>query len=305
MIRISQAPTYEGEDEEIASKIPFIPFAIFGSDKIVTAPDGHKVRGCAHPGVLLRSTTRTQHCNFVKLRQLLLRTYMEELREYTNNILYENWRTEKLLGTGVVQDPIVFKEVNPAVRNHKERVMHEAKLPEVEAETKTVFQQKVAEKESKLKQSEEELHARHKEVKEALNKQKGDLEEKRRRIERGRPLTPEGKSSVGLLSLPFDHWLTNRSRLEERRASSAPNPPSLQCIISYVFSLSAPTPSPSLVSSDAISPSLSALPSLFYTAPLRVSFQWGVADVVDGSLSFPILAYPDVTRTHFDTSCND
>ena len=54
MIRISQAPTYEDADEEIASKIPFIPFVIFGSDKIVTAPDGHRVRGRAYPGVLLR-----------------------------------------------------------------------------------------------------------------------------------------------------------------------------------------------------------------------------------------------------------
>ncbi|KAF9787241.1 septin AspB [Thelephora terrestris] len=199
-IHIFQAPTYENEDEEslaeaeeIASKIPF---AVVGSDKIVTTPDGRKVRGRAYPwGVV--EVDNEEHCDFVKLRQMLIRTYMEELREYTNDVLYENWRTEKLLGMGVVQDPTVFKEVNPAVRNHEERVMHEAKLAKMEAEMKMVFQQKVAEKESKLKQSEEELYARHKEMKEALDKQRGDLEEKRRRIESGRPLTPEGKSSTG------------------------------------------------------------------------------------------------------------
>lgn len=60
---------------------------------------------------------------------------------------------------------------------------------------KMVFQQKVQEKESKLKQSEEELYARHREMKDALEKQRADLEEKKRRIESGRPLTPE-KSSV-------------------------------------------------------------------------------------------------------------
>lgn len=60
---------------------------------------------------------------------------------------------------------------------------------------KMVFQQKVQEKESKLKQSEEELYARHKEMKDALDKQRGDLEEKKRKIESGRPLTPE-KNSV-------------------------------------------------------------------------------------------------------------
>lgn len=155
---------------------------------------------------------------------MLIRTYMEELREYTNDVLYENWRTEKLLGMGVVQDPTVFKEVNPAVRNHEERVMHEAKLAKMEAEMKMVFQQKVAEKESKLKQSEEELYARHKEMKEALDKQRGDLEEKRRRIESGRPLTPE-KSSVRLPILSRLSSLTNCSRLEGRRVSFAPNLP--------------------------------------------------------------------------------
>jgi len=61
---------------------------------------------------------------------------------------------------------------------------------------KLVFQQKVSEKESKLKQSEEELYARHREMKDALEKQRAELEDKRRRVEQGRPLTPE-KSSVG------------------------------------------------------------------------------------------------------------
>jgi septin 7 len=196
-IHIFQAPTYENEDEEslaeaeeIAGKIPF---AVVGSDKIVTTPDGRKVRGRAYPwGVV--EVDNEEHCDFVKLRQMLIRTYMEELREYTNDVLYENWRTEKLLGMGVVQDSTVFKEVNPAVRNHEERVMHEAKLAKMEAEMKMVFQQKVAEKEAKLKQSEEELYARHKEMKEALDKQRADLEEKRRRIESGRPLTPDAQS---------------------------------------------------------------------------------------------------------------
>lgn len=69
----------------------------------------------------------------------------------------------------------------------------------MEAEMKMVFQQKVQEKESKLKQSEEELYARHREMKEALEKQRLELEDKKRRIESGRPLTPE----KGTVSLPF------------------------------------------------------------------------------------------------------
>lgn len=34
------------------------------------------------------------HNDFVKLRQLLVRNFLEELKEHTANVLYENYRTE-------------------------------------------------------------------------------------------------------------------------------------------------------------------------------------------------------------------
>ncbi|KZT51440.1 cell division control/GTP binding protein [Calocera cornea HHB12733] len=193
-IQIFQAPTYEKEDEEtlaeneeIASRIPF---AVVGSTTIIKTPDGRTVRGRAYPwGVI--EVDNEEHCDFVKLRQMLIRTNMEELREHTNLFLYENWRTEKLIAMGVEQDQSVFKEVNPAAKQAEERAMHEAKLSKMEAEMKMVFAQKVMEKEAKLKQSEEELYARHREMKDALDKQRMELEDKKRRLESGRPLTPE------------------------------------------------------------------------------------------------------------------
>jgi len=198
-IQIFQAPPDINEDDETLEEakeiISKIPFAVVGSDQVVRTPDGRNVRGRAYPwGVV--EVDNEDHCDFVKLRQMLVRTYMEELRERTNDFLYENWRTEKLLSMGVAQDSSVFKEINPAARLQEERVLHEAKLAKMEAEMKMVFQQKVQEKEAKLKQSEEELYARHQEMKDALNKQRADLEDKKRRIESGRPLTPE-KNSTG------------------------------------------------------------------------------------------------------------
>jgi hypothetical protein len=82
----------------------------------------------------------------------------------------------------------------------------------MEAEMKMVFQQKVQEKESKLKQSEEELYARHREMKDALEKQRYELEERKRRLESGRPPTPDKIGSVRtysartstMLIRPFD-----------------------------------------------------------------------------------------------------
>jgi septin family protein len=75
-------------------------FAVVGSDKIVRTSDGRKVRGRVYPC-----------CDFVKLRQMLVRTYMEELGLYTSDVLYENWRMGKLLSMGVAQDSSVFKEI--------------------------------------------------------------------------------------------------------------------------------------------------------------------------------------------------
>jgi len=138
------------------------------------------------------------HCDFVKLRQMLIRTHMEELKEFTNDVLYENYRTEKLLAIGIQQDSSVFKEVSPQQKFEDEKKLHDQKMVKMENEMKLVFQAKVQEKETKLKQSEEELYARHREMKEALEKQRTELEEKKRRIETGRPLTPDKKKKGSL-----------------------------------------------------------------------------------------------------------
>jgi len=124
---------------------------------------------------------------------MLIRTHMEELKEHTNNFLYENYRSEKLESMGMQQDPTVFKEINPAAKQEEDRSLHEQKLEKMEREMKMVFQQKVQEKEQKLKQSEEELYARHREMKETLDKQRAELEEKKVRIETGRPVEEKGK----------------------------------------------------------------------------------------------------------------
>ncbi|SAM84443.1 probable cell division control protein CDC3 [Ustilago bromivora] len=198
-IEIFHAPMYENEDEETMLEIQEIqgkvPFAVVGSNTEIDTPDGRRVRGRAYPwGVI--EVDNEEHCDFVKLRQMLIHTHMEELKEHTNNVLYEKYRSEKLAAMGVTQDQSVFKEVNPAAKMAEERAIHEARLRKMENEMKAVFQQKVAEKEAKLKQSEEELYARHREMRDALEKQRLELEDKRRRLESGRPLTPEKVSQA-------------------------------------------------------------------------------------------------------------
>ncbi|TKX24121.1 cell division control protein [Elsinoe australis] len=195
-IQIFEGPRYELDDEETIAEnneiLSKIPFAIVGANSEVTTPEGRKVRGRKYPwGVI--EVDNEDHCDFVKLRQMLIRTHMEELKEHTNNFLYEHYRSDKLEGLGMQSDPTVFREVNPAAKQEEERSLHEQKLEKMEREMRMVFQQKVTEKEQKLKQSEEELYARHREMKENLDKQRADLEEKKSRIESGRPIEEKGK----------------------------------------------------------------------------------------------------------------
>lgn len=188
-IEIFEPPRYDNDDEETVAEneeiMSKVPFAVVGSTETVKTADGRQVRGRSYPwGVI--EVDNEDHCDFVKLRQLLIRTHLEELRERTANVLYENYRTEKLSGLGIQQDHSVFREVNPGMRQEEERALHEARLVKMEQDMKAVFQQKVSEKEQKLKRSEAELFARHKEMKDQLQAQKRDLEEKKAKLEAGR-----------------------------------------------------------------------------------------------------------------------
>ena len=106
---------------------------------------------------------------------------------------------------------------SPAAKMAEERALHDAKLQKMEAEMKMVFQQKVNEKEAKLKQSEEELYARHREMKDALEKQRRDLDDKSE-------LSILPHMLGGLLSISIKHVLSNFTevRLETGRPLTPP-----------------------------------------------------------------------------------
>ncbi|KAJ1854208.1 Cell division control protein 3 [Coemansia sp. RSA 638] len=174
-------PETIADNKAIAGKIPF---AVVGSEKFIERADGMRVRGREYPwGVI--EVENEQHNDFVALRQMLLRTHMEELRDETDVALYESYRTQKLLALGHVQDNAVFREFNPRQQQEEDERLHTAKMHKLETEMAAVFKQKVQEKESKLKQSEEELHSRHMQMKAVLEKQRHELEEKRMRLGQG------------------------------------------------------------------------------------------------------------------------
>lgn len=199
-IRVFKPHTYDNDDEDAVrdskSLVDSFPFAVIGSTTDVHLPDGRSVRGRAYPWGIIE-VDNEEHNDFIKLRKLLIRNNLEELKDATSEVLYENYRTQKLLSMGIEQDNTVFKEFDPATKQEEERALHEAKLAKMEAEMKTVFQQKVSEKEKKLQRSEADLFARHKEMKEKLTKQIKLLEEKKAQLEKQKklPLDPPAASA--------------------------------------------------------------------------------------------------------------
>ncbi|KAJ3099688.1 hypothetical protein HK100_004849, partial [Physocladia obscura] len=172
-VRDNDDPETVQEIKEIAARIPF---SIIGSNQTYEYPpgSGKHVRGRKYPWGLIEVDNEA-HCDFVKLRQMLIRSHMEELKEHTLEVLYENHRSQKLAeGFGSpAKNPAKFEE---------EKRAHETKMAKMEAEMKLMFQQKILEKEKKLKQAEEEMYARHREMKNQLEQQRLDLEERKKRL---------------------------------------------------------------------------------------------------------------------------
>uniref|UniRef100_UPI004038CA1E septin-2 n=1 Tax=Callospermophilus lateralis TaxID=76772 RepID=UPI004038CA1E len=70
-----------------------IPFSVVGSNQLIEAK-GKKVRGRLYPwGVV--EVENPEHNDFLKLRTMLI-THMQDLQEVTQDLHYENFRSERL-----------------------------------------------------------------------------------------------------------------------------------------------------------------------------------------------------------------
>ena len=70
-----------------------MPFAVVGANAMVDVR-GKKIRGRLYPwGVV--EVENPSHCDFVKLRTMLI-THMQDLQEVTNDVHYENYRSQSL-----------------------------------------------------------------------------------------------------------------------------------------------------------------------------------------------------------------
>ncbi|XP_029670759.1 septin-7 isoform X5 [Formica exsecta] len=196
-IKIYEFPEVEEEEDNKFHKLlrDRVPFAVVGANAVVEH-DGKKVRGRKYPwGVA--EVENLEHCDFIALRNMVVRTHVQDLKDVTNNVHYENFRCRTLAGLGVDGKPTKasnnlcppgvmnsFMMVwNPLAQLEEEKREHDNKMKKMETEMEQVFEMKVREKRQKLKDSEADLQRRHEQMRRSLEQQVRELEEKRRAFE--------------------------------------------------------------------------------------------------------------------------
>ncbi|KAI0739583.1 septin [Daedaleopsis nitida] len=146
-IRIYQPPI-ESDDEVSADHARVLseamPFSIIGSTEDVTTPDGRVVKGREYLwGVA--EVENENHCDFRKLRSLLIRTYMLDLISSTEDLHYENYRQAQM-------ETRKFGEQKP-------RKFENPKFKEEEEALRKRFTEQVKAEEARFRQWEQHLIA--------------------------------------------------------------------------------------------------------------------------------------------------
>ena len=155
-VPIYQFPT---DDPEMADQNSFanslLPLAVIGSREEVRQSAGKMMRGRQYPW----GTAQVEcdaHCDFVKLRDAVIRTNMYAMIESTNSEHYEAYRRSRLSELGFSD------EDGKGIREtYAQRLAdHTAELQRREHEVRQGFVARVKETEASLKQAENELAAR-------------------------------------------------------------------------------------------------------------------------------------------------
>ncbi|KAG9099094.1 hypothetical protein FRC06_005654 [Ceratobasidium sp. 370] len=120
-IRVYQPPI-EPDDQASAEQARILmdamPFSIIGSTTDVRTPDGRVVKGREYLwGVA--EVENEEHCDFKKLRSLLIRTHMLDLINTTEESHYENYRQQQM-ETRKFGEPKVKKLDNPKFKEEEE-----------------------------------------------------------------------------------------------------------------------------------------------------------------------------------------
>ncbi|XP_046864598.1 LOW QUALITY PROTEIN: septin-7-like [Xenia sp. Carnegie-2017] len=200
-IGIYQFPELGVDDEDLkdVSMTDRIPFAVVGSNTVVEV-GGKKLRARVYPwGVA--EVENSDHCDFIALRNMLIRTHMQDLKDVTNDVHYENFRCKRL-ATVTVGSPTVTSRrslgLSPLEQLEAERKERESKISKTESEMEQVFETKVKEKRKKLKEMEAEFTKKHEQSRLSNEVLQKEINEKRLRFEKDKENFQHNQNAVFL-----------------------------------------------------------------------------------------------------------
>uniref|UniRef100_A0A8B9M2V4 Septin 3 n=1 Tax=Accipiter nisus TaxID=211598 RepID=A0A8B9M2V4_9AVES len=108
---IAKADTMTLEEKtEFKQRQESMPFAVVGSDKEYQV-NGKRVLGRKTPWGIIEVENLT-HCEFALLRDFVIRTHLQDLKEVTHNIHYETYRAKRLNDNGGLPPMTVETEEN-------------------------------------------------------------------------------------------------------------------------------------------------------------------------------------------------
>ncbi|QIX01640.1 hypothetical protein AMS68_007157 [Peltaster fructicola] len=144
-IKIYQPPLEEDDEpglQHARSLIAAMPFSVIGSERDVTTPDGRTVKGRQYAwGVA--EVENEEHCDFKKLRAILIRTHMLDLIHTTEENHYELYRAQQM-------ETRKFGEARP-------RKLDNPKFKEEEEALRKRFTEQVKVEEQRFRQWEQKL----------------------------------------------------------------------------------------------------------------------------------------------------
>jgi len=202
-MKIYEFPECDDDDENKLTKIykDKVPFAVVGSNSIIEKGTKRtRVRQYAWGTVDVEDEV---HSDFIALRSMLIRTNLNDLRDVTHNIHYENYRYKKLsafngndtkLGK-TLQGNSVNKNFLSQLED--ERTETETRLEKMSKDMEGVYQAKVAEKLQKLDESKQNVLKTQETYRLSIQQEEERLQQKRDEFERSKREWEEGVTKTG------------------------------------------------------------------------------------------------------------
>ncbi|CAM5117444.1 unnamed protein product [Eretmochelys imbricata] len=162
-LRLRRGRRLQGQDAELKGSIPF---AVVGSNDIVRETKGKAFRGRTYPWGAVE-VENPAHCDFLRLRTMLVRTHMQDLKEVTQEIHYENYRAhciQSLTRVGA-------RDRGSRMKLSRQSATELPLLPLAETDTEKL----IREKDEELRRMQEMLQKMHAQIKQSQGEQSDTL----------------------------------------------------------------------------------------------------------------------------------